>query len=301
MELRHLRSFIAVAEELHFGRAAERLNLAQSPLSQQIKRLERELGVRLFERSRRKVELTEAGRAMLDEARAAIAHADRAADAARGAAEGRYGVLDVGFLGTAALELLPRIVPPFRAHAPGAELRLVEAASRELLAALRQRRLDVVFARPPSPASTLQIEPVWSEPLVVALPAAHALAAKPRLPLRDLADEPFVLFPRQSAPEFHDELVAACRDAGFSPRIVQEAVAMPTIVSLVATQIGVSLVPSSLQQLARPDVAYRELDGLTTRAELAMISLTADRSALLEAFTASVRRTLAATATSTAR
>jgi DNA-binding transcriptional LysR family regulator len=300
MELRHLRSFVAVAEELHFGRAADRLHLAQSPLSQQIQRLERELGVRLFERNRRKVELTEAGRAMLDEARAALMHAHRAVTAAQGAAQGHSGTLDLGFLGTAALQLLPRIMPGFRTEAPDAELHLTEGSSRQLLEALHQRRLDVVFTRPPSPAAPLRIEPVWSEPVLGALPASHPRATTPVLRLRDLAAEPFVLFPRADAPDFHDQLLAACRSAGFSPRIAQEAIAMPTVISLVAAGLGISLVPGSLRQLARSDVVYRELDGLTVTADLAMVTLASHRGALLRTFTGSVRATLSASGRPTA-
>jgi DNA-binding transcriptional LysR family regulator len=293
MELRHLRSFVAVADELHFTRAAERLHIAQSPLSQHIRRLERELGTRLFDRDHHSVDLTPAGRAMLDHARAAVRHADDAAHAARLAAAGRAGTLAVGFLASAALELLPRILPSFRAHAPGVGLRLTEATSAQQLERLRGGRLDVAFTRPPADSHDLATEVIWSEPIVVALPAGHARGAKARLRLAELDGEPLVLFPRESAPRFHDAIIAACHEAGFSPRVVQEAVAMPTIVSLVAAGIGAALVPRSMSQLAPAAVTYHDLARTSLRAEIAMVTHVDNDSALVDAFTAHARHALA--------
>jgi DNA-binding transcriptional LysR family regulator len=294
MELRHLRSFLAVADELHFSRAAQRLHMAQSPLSQQIQRLERELGVPLFRRSRRKVELTDAGLAMLDHARRAIDHAEQAAGAARAAGAGRAGRLDIGFLATAALTLLPAVLPPFREAAPDATLRLTEAGSHDLLLALHRGELDVAFTRPPAPTAELSSSVVWREPVIATLPAGHPLCAEPDLRLADLRDEDFVTFPRWSAPEFYDHLVAACHDAGFAPRIVSEALAMPTIVGLVAAGLGVALVPSGIRHLALPAVAYRELRGEPAHAEIAMIHLADNDRPLLEAFTATVHTSVPA-------
>jgi DNA-binding transcriptional LysR family regulator len=292
MELRHLRSFLAVADELHFSRAARRLHIAQSPLSQQIQRLERELGVPLFRRNRRKVELTDAGLAMLDHARRAIDHAEQAAGAARAAGTGRAGRLGVGFLATAALALLPAVLPPFREAAPDATLRLTEAGSGDLLSALHRGELDVAFARPPAPSAELSTTVVWREPVVAALPAVHPLCVEPDVNLADLRDEDFVTFPRWSAPEFYDQLLAACHQAGFAPRIVQEALAMPTVVGIVAAGLGVALVPGGIRDLALPAVAYRELRDEPVHAEIAMIHLAGNDRALLEVFTATVRATL---------
>jgi DNA-binding transcriptional LysR family regulator len=288
MELRHLRSFLVVADELHFSRAARRLHMAQSPLSQQIQRLERELGVQLFRRNRRRVELTDAGLAMLDHARRALDHAEQAAGAARAAGAGRAGRLDVGFLATAALALLPAVLPPFREAAPDATLRLTEAGSQDLLGALRRGELDVAFTRPPAPTAELSTTVVWREPVIAVLPAAHRLCAGPGLDLADLRDEDFVTFPRWSAPEFYDHLLAACHDAGFAPRIVQEALAMPTVVGLVAAGLGVALVPGGIRHLQLPAVGYRELRGEPAHAEIAMVHLAGNERPLLEVFTATV-------------
>jgi DNA-binding transcriptional LysR family regulator len=288
MELRHLRSFLMVADELHFSRAARRLHMAQSPLSQQVQRLERELGVQLFRRNRRKVELTDAGLAMLAHARRALDHAEQAAGAARAAGAGRAGRLDVGFLATAALALLPAVLPSFREAAPDATLRLTEAGSQDLLGALHRGALDVAFTRPPAPTAELSTTVVWREPVIAVLPAAHRLCAGPDLDLADLRDEDFVTFPRWSAPEFYDHLLAACHDAGFAPRIVQEALAMPTVVGLVAAGLGVALVPRGIRHLQLPAVGYRELRGEPAHAEIAMVHLAGNHRPLLEVFTATV-------------
>jgi DNA-binding transcriptional LysR family regulator len=292
MELRHLRSFVTVAEELHFGRAAERLHIAQSPLSQQIQRLERQVGVALFVRNRRKVELTEAGQAMLTHAREALAQADLAANAARGAAAGQAGNLRVGFLASAALELLARIVPPWRVVAPAATLEFVEGSSRDHVVGVRERKLDVAFVRPPQAADDLVVDVVWREPVVAVVSSGTTLAQRKSLRLNQLRDEPFVLFPRESAPDFHDDLVDACRTAGFVPEVVHECSAMPTVVGVVAAGLGVSLVPQSISRIALEGVSYLPLDGVDLHARIAMITHATNARPLVRAFTDSVRDTL---------
>jgi DNA-binding transcriptional LysR family regulator len=294
MELRHLRSFVTVAEELHFGRAAERLHMAQSPLSQQIQRLERQVGVALFDRNRRKVELTEAGRAMLTHAREALAQADLAANAARSAAAGSAGTLTVGFLASAAIELLPRIVPPWQAVAPQAKLELIEGTSRDHLTALLEHRLDVAFVRPVTAAPGLVVETVWQEPVVAALHADSPLFAKDALCLADLRDEPFILFPRASAPDFHDQLLGACRRQGFLPHVTHECSAMPTAVGLVAAGLGVSLVPQTISRIMLDNVVYRELDGVKPVAKIAMVVAAGKRRPLVASFAECARRSLQA-------
>jgi DNA-binding transcriptional LysR family regulator len=293
MELRHLRSFVAVAEELHFGRAAERLHIAQSPLSQQIQRLERQVGVALFDRNRRKVELTEAGQAMLGHAREALAQADLGANAARGAAAGQAGTLRIGFLASAALELLATIVPPWRAVAPVASLEFVEGSSGEHIAGVRERRLDVAFVRPTQPGDDLVVEEVWREPVVAVVPAGSPLARRKSLRLKDLDGQPFVLFPRASAPDFHDNLVDACRRVGFVPEVAHECSAMPTVVGVVAAGLGVSLVPQSISRITLETVAYRPLADVDMQARLAMVTASDNSRPLVSGFTDTVRRTLA--------
>jgi DNA-binding transcriptional LysR family regulator len=292
MELRHLRSFVTVAEELHFGRAAERLHIAQSPLSQQIQRLERQVGVALFDRNRRKVELTEAGQAMLVHAREALAQADLAANAARGAAAGQAGNLRVGFLASAALELLATIVPPWRVVAPAATLEFVEGTTREHIAGVRERTLDVAFVRPPHAADDLMVDVVGREPVVAVVPSGTRLARRKSLRLNQLRDEAFVLFPRESAPDFHDDLVDACSKAGFAPKVEHECSAMPTVVAVVAAGLGVSLVPQSISRIALEGVSYLPLDGVELHARIAMITHATNTRPLVRAFTDSVHNTM---------
>lgn len=237
------------------------------------------------------MELTEAGRAMLVHARAALAQADLAANAARGAAAGEAGELRVGFLASAAMALLPTIVPPWRTVARAATLQIVEGTTRDHLAGVRDRRLDVAFIRPPEPDDDLVIDVVWHEPVVAVIPAVAPLATRKSLRLRDLRDEPFVLFPRDTAPQFHDHIVERCREAGFTPKIMHECSAMQTVVAAVAAGLGVSLVPQSISNIALPGVAYRPLD-VDVHAHIAMITTTENPRPLVSAFTDSVRRTL---------
>jgi DNA-binding transcriptional LysR family regulator len=292
MELRNLRSFVTVAEELHFGRAAERLHIAQSPLSQQIQRLERQVGVVLFDRNRRKVELTEAGQAMLVHAREALAQAELAANAARGAAAGRAGNLRVGFLASAALELLAMIVPPWRVIAPAATLEFVEGTTRDHIVGVRERMLDVAFVRLPQVAEDLVVDVVWREPVVAVVPSGTRLAQRKSLQLSQLRDEPFVLFPRESAPEFHDDLVDACNEAGFAPKVEYECSAMPTAVGVVAAGLGVSLVPQSISRIALEGVSYLALDGVELHARIAMVTHGTNTRPLVCTFRDSVRNTM---------
>lgn len=271
MELRHLRYFVAVAEELHFGRAAERLHIAQPPLSRQIRDLEREVGTPLFERVARGVELTPAGLAFLPEARLTLAQAERAQRTALRAAQGETGRLRVGFVEAATYAgILPNVLGFFRMHLPNIGLSLLELDSIEQAEWLRDGRIDVgLLHSPPADAERwLHVEPVYADPMVAAVPHVHALADRTRLSLGDLADEPFVLFPRTSAPALFDGIVARCRDAGFSPRVVQEAVGWHTIAGLVAAGMGVSFVPRALARHQRPMVAYRPVRDLGVDVQL---------------------------------
>jgi DNA-binding transcriptional LysR family regulator len=292
MELRHLRYFVAVAEELHFGRAAERLHIAQPPLSRQIRDLEREVGTPLFARVPRGVELTPAGRAFLPEARLTLAQADRAGRAARRAAEGEVGRLRVGFVeGAADAAVLPDVLGFFRMHLPDVGVSLFEMDALQQAEALRTDRIDVgILHSPPADAAQwLRVEPVYADPMLAALPAAHRLAARARPALGDLASEPFVLFPRPGAPELHDALIARCRAAGFSPRVVQEAAGWHTLAGLVAAGVGVAFVPRSLALLGRPGVTYRPLRGLGVELSMSAAWKRGARSAVRDRFVTTLR------------
>ena len=271
MELRHLRYAIAVADELHFARAARRLHIAQPPLSQQIKALEDELGVRLFDRSHRRVALTDAGRAFIAEAKKTIASAEHAAEAARRAARGELGRLAIGYVASVAYELLPAIIRAFRKRAPDVSLSLAELGSAEQSRALAAGTLDVGLVRRPPPVEPgLTGTVVRKEPIVVALPRDHALATLRVLRVRDLQREPFVIFPVRPRPSWADVAIDLCRRAGFEPRIAQEAVEMAPALSLVAAGMGVALVPGPMRAMRLPGVVFRPLTPAPT-SELVLV------------------------------
>ncbi|MBI1397467.1 MAG: LysR family transcriptional regulator [Betaproteobacteria bacterium] len=260
VELRHLRYFVAVAEELHFGRAAERLHMSQPPLSMQIRALEDSIGAPLLERSRRRVTLTKAGEVFLREAREILARTTTAVGAARRAGQGEIGELTIGFISTADYNVLPPMLREFRNRVPGVRLALREATTDVQLESLLSGTIDVGFVLPPVDLPGIAYRAVHREPLVLALPETHAAAARPgRVRLARFADAPFVLFPRPLAPGLYDDIVSYCRRAGFSPRVEQEAVQMQTIISLVSAELGVALIPASMQNLRRTGVVYKSL------------------------------------------
>jgi DNA-binding transcriptional LysR family regulator len=284
VELRHLRYFVAVAEELHFGRAAVRLHIAQPPLSQQIRRLENELGVELLRRNRRSVQLTDSGRLLLEESRPLLVQAERIEQLLGQSSAGEVGRLGIGFVGSATYETLPRILREFRSRFPKVELRLEELTTAGQAAALKAGRIDVGLIRPPVGDSSLELTPLVEERLVAALPDSHPLAARKKVPVAALAEEPFVLVPRQLGTGLYDDVLAVCREAGFSPNVVQEASEMQTIVSLVSAGIGVSLVPESVETFSPPRVAYRPLTGPNASLEIALAHRPDDRSPLVARF-----------------
>jgi DNA-binding transcriptional LysR family regulator len=254
---RHLRFFIAVAEELHFTRAATRLRVAQPHLSLEIRRLEEEVGVPLLVRDRRRVSLTAAGQAFLVHARLVLADTASAVRAAQRAHRGEIGSLRVGFVSSAGFgAVLPDAVRRFRTERPDVEIALNEHNSDEQVELLASGRLDVGLLHPPLRSELgLQIENVLVEPLFAALPQNHHLARRRRMELSALAGEPWVLFPRAIASRLYEEIMIACADAGFSPRVVQEGIKLSTIMSLIAAGLGVSLVPQSLTRLCPGQVA----------------------------------------------
>jgi DNA-binding transcriptional LysR family regulator len=290
VELRQLRYFVAVAEELHFRRAAARLHISQPPLSQQIAALERELGCELLARTRRRVELTPAGEAFLRDARATLAELDVATARARAIADGRAGVLRINFVGSALLSIVPAAVQRFRGARPGVELELHERSTVEQLRALEAGTADVGLVRPPIDAGAgLRTEIVMRERTIAALRAGHELTGLRRIPLRRLAAEPLVLFPRSQAPGYHDLLTGRLAATGASPQIVQYAPEMLTIIGLVAAGIGVSPVPASVAHLALDGVVYRPLAGAPDT-ELVAVTREDSESPLVRAFVADARR-----------
>ncbi|HVH40722.1 MAG TPA: LysR family transcriptional regulator [Labilithrix sp.] len=260
MELRHLRYFVAVAEERHFGRAAERVRIAQPPLSRQIQALEEELGVRLFDRSRRKVELTAAGTTLLDHARRVFAAVELATRETLRASRGERGRIAIGYPSSLAYSGLPELLRAFRAKFPEVEVALSELSPQAQIEALKDGRLDVGFVRAPFDDPALASMLVRREPLVVAMPADHPLASRKRIALGLLAEEPFVSFPRSRGPAFFDQLMRLCHDAGFTPRVAQEAQQLD-LVSLVSAGFGVAIVPSSVRHVRRAGVVYRSIIG----------------------------------------
>ncbi len=289
MNVNQLRYFVAVAEELHFGRAAQKLGMAQPPLSQQIRRLEDDLGVQLLQRTKRRVQLTDAGRAFLEETRKTLSQLGRAIEAARGAGRGEVGRLAIGFLGAATYSLLPSILVAFRNASPKVEIELHELKTSELIQALRERRVHVGFVRLPVHEEILEVEPILSEGLVVALPERHALASKPQIRFRDLAEETFLMPPRHLATSFYDQVLNLCNEAGFSPKLGAEASQLQTIINLVAGGMGITLVPESVATLAGRGVVFKPLPAPTPMMEVAVAWRRDERSEVLAAFLKVVR------------
>jgi DNA-binding transcriptional LysR family regulator len=289
VELRQLRYFVAVAEELHFRRAAARLHISQPPLSQQISQLEDELGCRLLNRTRRSVELTPAGETFLRDARAMLGELEAAVATARRVDAGQAGLLRVSFVGSALLSIVPGIIQRFRRGRPEVEIELRERSTLAQLRALSVGVMDVGLVRPPiEPDDALHTEVVMRERTVAAIPAGHPLARLARVPLKRLAAEPLVLFPREQAPGFHDLLTGRLAATGTSPHVVQYAPEMLTIIGLVAAGIGVSPVPASVARLGLEGVTYRPLVGAPAT-ELVAVTRANETSPLIEAFVADAR------------
>jgi DNA-binding transcriptional LysR family regulator len=290
VKLQQLRYFIAVAEELHFGRAASRLRMAQPPLSRQIRELEEELGVRLFNRTKRQVGLTDAGRVLLDEARAALAHVDRAADAVRRAGQGEIGQLVLGVVPTVDSEVFARILRDFVRRYPRVQVVVQSLSTSAQIQGLRAGHLGAGLVRLPVHDDALTAKLVSREPLMVALPAGHPLARSSRLSLVAVANERLVIFPRQLAPGYYDTIVSLFQQAGLRLRIGHETEHAQVILGLVAGGFGVSLVPGSIRNLRLRGVVYRELAGRLPLVETAVAYRRNDPSEVLSAFLAVVAR-----------
>jgi DNA-binding transcriptional LysR family regulator len=259
IDIRQLRYFQAVAEELHFGRAAARLAIAQPALSRQIQQMEQELGTPLLRRTQRRVELLPAGAVLLERARAIQQELARAVSDARRTGTGELGRLSVGFIHSSTYGLLPSIIGRFRKLYPGIELDLHEMPITVQHAALMRGTIDVGLLRVQPGPPELEVVPVLPDPFVLAVPAGHALAGRERVRLRSVAHEPFVMFSKSGAPLFHDRVNAMCEQAGFSPNVVQHATQIHTVVGLVGAGLGVAVLPASGRNLHPRQVRFVQI------------------------------------------
>lgn len=291
MELRHLRYFLAVAEELNFTRAARRLNISQPPLTLQVKALETELGVALIDRSGYRIALTDAGQTFAAEAARLLGEVRQAAQRARAAASGASGRIRVGFTESASFNpLVTSALRGFRAAYPEVEVSLEEHPSTELAAALREARIDIGFVRPPlREEQGLAFDLLEEEPLVVAVPGGHRLARRRGVALRELGQETFILYPRAVRPGLADEVVSACEAAGFTPRVGQYAPQLSSTINLVAASLGISIVPASMRCLQPSLVVYLPLRGKPLHALLGVAYRADERSTVVRNFIAAGR------------
>jgi DNA-binding transcriptional LysR family regulator len=293
MELRHLHCFLAVAEEQHFGRAAARLGIAQPPLSQQIQRLEAALNVKLFDRTRPRTTLTAAGRALAARAPAVLEAAASLREDVRQAALGRTGVLRIGAGASASLGVVPEMIARFRATCPDVVVRLDDRASAPHGERLRQRLIDVALLRSPVPGMRATV--VREERLLAVVPRTHRLARRRSVRVAELRDEPFVLFPREVAPDFHDAVQAAFVRAGFTARIVAQATEWATVASMVAAGMGITVAPTSAATMPRAGTSHVQLRDSDVRVRLLAVSRDED-DPLVSAFVDEAVRTPASAA-----
>jgi DNA-binding transcriptional LysR family regulator len=284
MDLRQLRYFVAVAEELHFGHAAHRLRIAQPALSRQIQALEKDLLVQLLFRNRRRVQITPAGQVFLERARLILARTDEAVLAAQRAGGGVSGTLNLGFVGSATYDVLPGVLREFLQAAPHVDLTLSEMTVYAQIEALTEKRIDIGLLRLPAKTEGLVFRAIAREPLYVALPSSHRLAQLAAVPLSALSEEAFVLYPDHPRPSWTEYIIGLCQQAGFRPVVVQRTVEIQTTLSLVAAGIGVSIVPKCIGNLQRKDVVFRRLAGVRARTELLAAYREHDPSPVVQTF-----------------
>lgn len=296
MDLRQLRCLVVLAEELHFSRAAERLGIAQPALSQQVQALERELNVRLFQRTKRSVQLTVAGRLTLEQAVRTLQHAERTELVARRAGRGEQGFIEIGYVGSAAFSgILAKTISAFRKTNPQVELRLQELGIRQQLDDLSSGRLDVGFIRRPVrhwPVGVTSIT-LLREPIIVALPTKHRLAQLRSVPISALAEEDLIAMHITEGVGFHAQVSELCRKHRFVPKIAHRAQQFAAIASLVGAGLGVALVPESLRNLRVPHVVYRPFSDTTKEmSELALILRKSEQAPAVVSFIEKVKRTV---------
>ncbi|NRF94358.1 LysR family transcriptional regulator [Paenibacillus frigoriresistens] len=283
MELRHLRYFVTVAEELHFGRAALRLSISQPPLSQQIRQLEDEFGFPLFYRDKHHVELTEAGKVFLEEARLTLAKIEQALSAAEKAHQGARGRLVVGFLGSTTYNVVPLLLV-YRKRFPLVDLTLHQMKTGHQLQALHDRSIHLGVVRNPVRTSQLVSETFQTEPFVAILSKSHPLALHENLRMQDLADEPFIVSSRYNGTSYHETVINLCYQAGFSPKIALEVPELLTIVAFVSEGMGIALVPSSFRHQQNNNIVYRELIDVTESLKTVFLWRKDEKSPILHEF-----------------
>lgn len=289
LALHQLHAFTVLAEELHFGRAADRLGIAQPPLSQQIRRLELKVGHQLFSRGPGPVKLTAAGHELLPAAQRALAEVAHGLDAARRTGSGATGRIRIGFAASLALTVLPELLRSYRDRYPDVDLELREMTTTPQLKALREHTIDIGLLREPPDESDLEAETILTEEFVAVLPVDHPLAARRVVPVDALANEPFVLLPRGVGPALHDRIIDLCREVGFEPRVTQRATEWQTIAALVEAGLGVSLAPTSIRRIRLKGVAYRRIDPNTSRTTVAMTWHRDNHSPLVKRFVETTR------------
>lgn len=284
MDLKQLRYFVAVAEELHFGRAAKRLFISQPALSFDIKKLESQLDIQLLNRTNKSVTLTNAGQVLLDEARYLLMRAEQARRLTLRSAQGFAGRLSIGFVNSILHRGLPETVKAFEQAHPDTEIVLMEMNSAEQAQALQRSHIDIGFVHWGTFPDSIRCEPVLKEPFLCCLPVSHALAGLAHIDLDKLANDDFILFPRNVSPHYHDRIIACCMAAGFSPRIRHEARLWQTVVTMVAHEMGVALVPRTLALTGQAGVHYCAIDGNGVQSEIHAIQLEAMQSAAARSF-----------------
>ncbi len=289
LELRHLRYFVAVAEELHFGRAAARLHLAQPPLSQQIRRLEEILGYALFLRTSRAVKLTAAGEVFLERARRTLRNVVEDLEEARSIGRGDEGALRVGFIGSGMLTPLPEMLGRYRRLYPRVQLKLVESYTADIAMQLERGVLDAAFLRDGGPMPGLRVEPMFSEAFVAVLPATHRLARKRVISVGELKEEPFVFFAPIAGKLAYEKPISLCERHGFRPRVVQEAPQWLTILRLIGAGLGVSIAPACVRQIAGESVACPGLEGARVKSDIELALRAGEDRAVVAAFAAVAR------------
>jgi DNA-binding transcriptional LysR family regulator len=294
MELRHLRYFVAVAEELNFTRAAKQLGINQPPLSLQIQHLEKEMGSPLFRRLTRGVELTDAGTLMLEEARVILKQVERAKTGVKRRARGETGRIIVGSAGATYFHpLVPTIIREYGRRYPEIIIAPLASNTALLVARLRTGQIDIAFIRPPiSDQDGLAVDSLVEEDMVVVLPTGHALSASASVPLAALVRETFVLYPRELNPAAYDAIITACRRAGFRPKLGQEAPQAVSVIPLVAAGLGVSIVARSMSRILPDNVVYLGIEGEAPRTEISLAHRRNERSSSVKNFVAIARRAI---------